>query len=132
MDKDTSLTTINSEEKNNAQPKPLETEMDQTNERKKQKQVGYVLKKGKYPGRMDCKTGNLKGGEGRGEAKEKAFEGKTQNQQLERNGVITAVNYDTAQLNIIVTTGSIPFYSRLLSPLTPELNICSDQQKTGI
>jgi len=37
MDKDTSLTTINSEEKNNAQPKPLETEMDQTNERKKQK-----------------------------------------------------------------------------------------------
>lgn len=37
-DKDTSLTQINSEEKSNVQPKPLETEMDQTtveSERKK-------------------------------------------------------------------------------------------------
>jgi hypothetical protein len=39
-DKDTALTAINSEEKSNVQPKPLETEMDQTTvetERKKQK-----------------------------------------------------------------------------------------------
>lgn len=36
-----------------------------------------MLKKGKWPGRMDHKTGDMKEGGG-GEAKEKALEGKTQ------------------------------------------------------
>jgi len=59
--------------------------MDQTTvetERKKQKYVGYVLKKGKWPGRMVHKTGILnrwgRGEGGGGEANEKVLEGKTQ------------------------------------------------------
>lgn len=45
---DTSVTTINSEEKSNVQPKPLETELDQTTvetERKKEMEIGWICAK---------------------------------------------------------------------------------------